>query len=217
MGKWLKQSFNSLFFSFSSPTSVSIWSGGGMEVHVMSEKTEYEECVKYIKFWFGDELTSLCDIKEENIYIRKELVVGWLLTRGNLITGKTYFNLYPIIYERMDYEDRDEVHYAILGYTTTSFDSCGFEHIDIDEVLKKEKIIEILPAQPNTYYVTATYFVDSEIIGDCVAFSIGVMHNPDTKEIIEITKSKYYEWLKSYEFKEFVEKYKAKSKSKNNS
>ena len=183
----------------------------------MSEKTEYEECVKHIKSRFGNELTSLCDIKEENIYIAKDLVVGWLLTRGKSIRGKTYFNLHPIIYERMDYEGRDEVHYVILGYTTTSFDSCAFEHIDVDEVLKEEKIVKILPAQPNTYYVTVTYYVDSEIIGDCVAFSIGVMYNPDTKEIIEITKSKYYEWLKSYEFEQLIEKYKAKSKSKNNS
>jgi len=177
--------------------------------------TDYEDCVEFIKSRFGDELTTLCDIKEGNIHIFKELVVGWLLTRSKSITGKTYFNLHPIIYERMDYEDRDEVHDASLGYTTTSFDPCAFEYVDADDVLKEEKIVKILPAQPNTYYVTVTYYVDSEIIGDCVAFSIGVMHNPDTKEIIEIAKKKYYLWLKSYEFEKLVDRLKAKLKLKN--
>jgi hypothetical protein len=185
----------------------------------MSEKTEYEECVKHIKFRFGDELTTLCDIKEENIYIHKELVVGWLLTRDKTITGKTYLKLYPIIYHRDDHAGRTEYSEVELGYKTDPdlSDPCGFRTVDVDKVLNEEKIVKILPAQPNTYYITVTYYVDSEIIGDCVAFSIGVMYNPDTKEIIEITKSKYYEWLKSYEFEQLVEKYKAKSKSKNNS
>jgi len=180
----------------------------------MSEKTEYEECVKHIKSRFGDDLTSLCDIKEENIYIVKDLVVGWLLTRG-----KSYLKLYPIIYSRDYISGRTEYSETMLGYTTDPDlgDPCGLGIVDVDKVLNEEKIIKILPAQPNTYYVTVTYYVDSEIIGDCVEFSIGVMYNPDTKEIIEIIKSKYYEWLKSYEFEKLVEKYMTKSKSKNNS
>jgi len=185
----------------------------------MSSTTEYEDCVKHIKFRFGDELTSLCDIKEENIYIFKDLVVGWLLTRGKSITGRSYLKLYPIIYERMDYEDRTEVSNAILGYIRDPdlSDPCGLGSVDVDKVLNEEKIVKILPAQPNTYYVTVTYYVDSEIIGDCVTFSIGVMHNPDTKEIIEIAKTKYYLWLKSYEFEQLVERMlKAKSKLKTN-
>jgi hypothetical protein len=182
----------------------------------MTSTTEYEACVEYIRSKFGDELTSLCDIKEENIYIHKELVVGWLLTRDKTITDKTYLKLYPIIYERNDYADRIEYSEVELGYKTDPdlSDPCSLSDVDVDKVLNEEKIVKILPAQPNTYYVTTTYFVDSEIIGDCVAFSIGVMYNPDTKEIIEIAKKKYYEWLKSYEFEKLVEKYKAKSKLK---
>jgi len=182
----------------------------------MTSTTEYEDCVKHIKFRFGDELTSLCDIKEENIYIHKELVVGWLLTRGKSITGRSYLKLYPIIYSKDDLSGRTEYSETVLGYTTDSDLSypCAFGFVDVDKVLNEEKIIKILPAQPNTYYITVTYYVDTKIIG-CVAFSIGVIHNPNTKEIIEIAKIKYYEWLKSYEFEKLVEKYKNKSKSKN--
>jgi len=183
----------------------------------MTSTTEYEECVKHIKFRFGDELTSLCDIKEENIYIIKELVVGWLLTRSKSITGRSYLKLYPIIYSGDYISGRTEYSETVLGYTTDPdlSDPCGLRIVDVDKVLNEEKIIKILPAQPNTYYITVTYYVDSEIIGDCVTFSIGVMYNPDIKEIIEITKIKYHEWLKSYEFEKLVEKYMAKSKSKN--
>jgi hypothetical protein len=180
----------------------------------MNEKTEYEECVKHIKSRFGDELTSLCDIKEEDIHIEKDLVVGWLLTRDASIPDGIYFNLYPMLYVRGDYEGRDESHNIVLGYTLLSFDPCALGHISSNDVLKEEKIVKILPAQPNTYYIT--YFVDTKIIG-CVAFAIGVMHNPDTKEIIKIAKEKYYLWLKSYEFEQLIDRLKAKSKSKNNS
>jgi hypothetical protein len=184
----------------------------------MTSTTEYEECVKHIKFRFGDELTTLCDIKEENIYIHKELVVGWLLTRDKTITGKAYLKLYPIIYKRDDYAGRTEYSEVELGYTTDPdlSDPCSLSYVDVDKVLNEEKIVKILPAQPNTYYITVAYFVDSEIIGDCVSFVIGVMHNPDTKEIIEIAKTKYYVWLRSYEFEQLIDKFKAKSKSKNN-
>ena len=183
----------------------------------MTSTTEYEDCVEYIKPKYGEELTSICDIKDEDIHIEKDLVVGWLLIRDyETIPGKTYLNLYPIIYVRSDYEGRDAVHDTLLGYYTVGLDDpCAYGYIiDVNKVLKKEKIIGILPAQPNTYYVR--YFVNVNIKGvDCIAFSIGVMYNPDTKEIIEIAKKKYYEWLRSYEFEELVEKYKTKSKSKN--
>ena len=183
----------------------------------MTSTTEYEDCVEYIKFKFGDELTSLCDIKEENIYIIKKLVVGWLLTRSKSITGRSYLKLYPIIYRKDDISGRTEYSEVELGYKTDPdlSDPCGFRPVDVDKVLNEEKIIKILPAQPNTYYIIAIYYVDSEIIGDCVAFALGVMYNPDIKEIIEITKINYYEWLKSHEFEKLVEKYIAKSKSKN--
>ncbi len=84
----------------------------------MTSTTEYEDCVKHIKFRFGDELATLCDIKEENIYINKELVVGWLLTRDKTITGKAYLKLYPIIYHRDDYGGRTEYSEVELGYKT---------------------------------------------------------------------------------------------------
>jgi hypothetical protein len=186
----------------------------------VSEGDHVDSCVEYIRYKFGDDLTFLCNIKEENIRIVKELVVGWLLTRDKTITGKAYLKLYPIIYHREDYADRTEYSEVELGYKTDPdlSDPCGFRTVDVDKVLNEEKIVKILPAQPNTYYITVTYYVDSEIIGDCVAFSIGVMYNPDTKEIIEITKSKYYEWLRSYEFEKLIEKLKkTKSKSKTKS
>jgi len=184
--------------------------------------TDYEICVEYIKSKFGDELTTLCDVKEENIDIEKNLVIGWLLTRDDeTIPGRIFLKIHPIIYERIDDAgSRAEESDIILGYTTDSDDLCAYGYVSDDEVLKKEKIVGILPAQPNTYYVKYRYFVDANIKGvikgvDCIVFFIGVIHNPDSKEIIEIAKKKYYEWLKSYEFRELVEKFKAKSKLKN--
>jgi hypothetical protein len=182
----------------------------------MTSTTDYEDCVEYIRSKFGDELTTLCDVKEENIDIEKDLVIGWLLTRDDeTIPGRILLKIHPIIYERIDDAgSRAEESDIILGYTTDSDDLCAYGYISDDKVLKKEKIVGILPAQSNTYYVR--YHVYIEDIGDCVSFVIGVMHNPDTKEIIEIAKKKYYVWLKSYEFEQLIDKLKAKSKSKNN-
>ena len=163
-------------------------------------------CVEYIKHEFGDDLTSLCDIKDEDIHITKELVVGWLLTRCETITG-TYFNLYPLIYERMDYEGRDVYSEPIVGYKIYPDYPEVLESVDINEVLGKEKIVKVLPAQPNTYYVSCFVTVDIEDI-DFVAFVIGVMHNPSVEEIVEIAKRKYYEWLRSDEFRNLIEKLK---------
>ena len=185
----------------------------------MAFTTDYEYCVEYIKSKFGDELTTLCDVKEENIDIEKNLVIGWLLTRDDeTIPGRILLKIHPIIYERMDDAgSRAEESDIILGYTTDSDDLCAYGYVTDDKVLKKEKIVGILPAQPNTYYVSYRYFIDTNIKGvDCIVFFIGVMHNPDIKEIIEIAKKKYYEWLKSYEFEQLIDKLKAKSKLKNN-
>jgi len=173
--------------------------------------TDYEDCVKYIKTKFGDELTTVCDIKEERIHIEKNLVVGWLLTRYTTINGKTMFNIHPIVYERYD-EGRESISDVALGYDVIPDDLCGFKPVEAYEVLEREEIVRILPAQPNTYYVIC--WIDVEGMSDCISLAIGVMHNPSTEEIVSIVKNKYYEWLKSYEFERLVNKLKAKSKSK---
>jgi hypothetical protein len=174
--------------------------------------TDYESCVEYVKSRYGGEFIKICNVKEENMHIEKDLVVGWLLTRYTTIDGRTMFNIHPIVYKRYDKEGREDISDVALGYNMMLDDLCGLKPIEAYEVLEKEEIVKILPAQPNTYYLIC--WVDVEGISDCrIPFVIGVMHNPSTEEIVNIVKNKYYVWLKSYEFEKIIKKLKAKSKS----
>jgi hypothetical protein len=47
---------------------------------------------------------------------------------------------------------------------------------------------------------------------DCIAFVIGVMHNPSTEEVVNIAKRKYYVWLESYKFEKLANRLKSKLK-----
>jgi hypothetical protein len=172
---------------------------------------DYESCVEYVKSRFGEEFTKVCNIKEEEIHIEKNLVVGWLVTRYTTINDKTMFNIHPIVYDRYDMEGRECISDVALGYDVMTDDLCGFKPVEAYEVLEKEEIVRILPAQPNMYYVICWVYIEG--IDDCISFVVGVMHNPSTEEIVNIVKRKYYAWLESYEFEKLVNKLKAKSKS----
>jgi hypothetical protein len=155
------------------------------------------ECLAVVRENLGEGFDHLCDIKTVDVHSYP--VLGWIVTLrpslGQGERGKMVVGVKPVFLS-VGVEGRDAVLSAGLGVEPGTEDLGGQNRVDT--VDGDEKVIGVLPAWPNTYYVTGRV--------NGIAFSLGVHVNPDDERLVERLLKAYLGWLKGPEARKLKDK-----------
>jgi hypothetical protein len=163
---------------------------GGCAAFTVDIGSYARECLAAVRSNLGEGFDRLCDFK--SIGVSMHPVLGWLVTlrpssrQGE--KGKMVVDAKPL-FVSVGVEGRRAVLSTGLGVAPDA-ENLGMR-IYVDTVDGDEKVVEVLPAWPNTYYVTGH-------VND-VAFSLGVHLNPDSRKMVELLLKTYIGWLGSPE------------------
>jgi hypothetical protein len=170
---------------------------GGRATFTVDISPYIRECLATVRNSLGEGFDHLCDVKTVDIYSYP--VLGWIVTlrpsprQGE--EGKMVVGVKPLFLS-VSVEGRDAVLSTSLGVAPDT------ENLDVqthvDTIGGDERVIGVLPAWPNTYYVTGR-------VND-IAFSLGVHANPDDERLAERLLKAYLDWLGSPEARKLKDK-----------
>jgi hypothetical protein len=148
------------------------------------------ECLATVRSSLGGGFDHLCDFKTLDVHSYP--VLGWVVTLGPSPRqgeeGRMAVGVKPLFLSA-SVEGRGAVLSASLGVAPDPERPDVQTHVDA--VDGDEKVVGVLPAWPNTYYVVG------HVNG--IAFTLGVHVNPDGEGLVRRLLKAYLDWLKGPE------------------
>jgi hypothetical protein len=170
---------------------------GGCAKFTVDISSYVRECLAAVRENLGEGFDHLCDVKTVDVYSYP--VLGWVVTvrPSSASAGDRVVSVKPVILWLGDVRQRRAEMDVDLGY---SLDSSG--ELDtlnpVNRLGEDEKVVEVLPSWPSTYYVVG--YVNG------IAFILGVHVNPDGDQLVKRLLKAYLDWLKEPETRELKDK-----------